>query len=402
MASPTAAAALEQSTHKLLPGQSPPLANLTDTDKCAIVVIAAALCLAFSVFSMAIRAFVRQYFHRPASDLGWDDMASITSMATMIVQSAFVFVQVRNGLGNTIHGLSAQDVVSWQQSAFICDLLYIFILWLTKCSVVFLFIRLTPDSRHVNASYVVLGLSTILMFISELLVAIRCDEPQPWIVIGVECRDLIIRWQAITAFDVVVELLLFGISLYMLHGLNFRTTKKLIVLSAFALRLPVIIPAIFRLHWLEVQYKSLDPTLDGVLASVFTQIQLSFAIFATTSPILRTFMTALNTHYGGPNNMRTAISSHSRPPGKSPGQSISLNSPVSSTSPTQPEGGSVSKWAVPQTRWDNIEYSFKVTASEKESKIPPRNGNGQRSISKATSWAVDRTLSAATLGGRAV
>lgn len=50
-----------------------------------------------------------------------------------------------------------------------------------------------------------------------------------------------IRWQAITAFDVVVELLLFGISLYMLHGLTFKTKKKLIVLSAFALRLPSVI-----------------------------------------------------------------------------------------------------------------------------------------------------------------
>lgn len=62
---------------------------------------------------MAIRAFVRQYFRR--ADLGWDDMMSITSFVTMIVQSAFVFVQVRNGLGNTIHDLSSEDVVSWQQ-----------------------------------------------------------------------------------------------------------------------------------------------------------------------------------------------------------------------------------------------------------------------------------------------
>lgn len=162
----------------------------------------------------------------------------------------------------------------------------------------------------------------------------------------------------------------------------------------------VIIPAMFRLHWLEVQYNSLDPTLDGVLASVFTQIQLAFAIFATTSPILRTFMKALNTHYGGPNHIRTAVSGRSEPPGKSPGQSISLNSPVSSTSPAQ--RGSVCKWAVPQTRWDNIEYSVNVTASDRERESLPRNDSGQKSISKDTSWAVDRTLSAAIGGGRAV
>lgn len=42
------------------------------------------------------------------------------------------------------------------------------------------------------------------------------------------------------AFDVMTELLLFGISMYMLHGLTLKITKKLIVLSAFALRLPSV------------------------------------------------------------------------------------------------------------------------------------------------------------------
>lgn len=396
MATPTAT--IEPAPTQLLPGQSPPLAKLTDTDKSAIVVIATSLCLVFSIFSMAIRVFVRQYFRRTA--LGWDDMASITSMATMIVQSEFVFVQVRNGFGNTIQDLSTADMVSWQQTVFVCDLLYIFILWLTKCSVALLFIRLTPDSKHVTASYVVLGLSTILMFISELLIAIRCDEPQPWIFIGVRCEDLFIRWQAITAFDLLTELLLFGISLYMLHGLTFKCTKKLIVLSAFALRLPVIIPAVLRLQWLEVQYRSLDPTLDGVLASVFTQIQLSFAIFATTSPILRNFMKALNTQYGGANHVRTVTSGRADHPGKSPGESISLSFPVSSTSP--PQRGSVSKRAVPQTRWDKIEYSVHVTSPDNEGELPHINDSRQKSITKNTSWAVDPRLSEAMSAGRAV
>lgn len=79
------------------------------------------------------------------------------------------------------------------QTAFACDILYVFILWLTKCSVAYLFIRLTPDSKHVTASYIVLGGSTISMIISELLIAIRCDKSQPWIIVGVKCSSLV-RW----------------------------------------------------------------------------------------------------------------------------------------------------------------------------------------------------------------
>lgn len=161
----------------------------------------------------------------------------------------------------------------------------------------------------------------------------------------------------------------------------------------------VIIPAILRLHWLGIQYDSPNPTMDGVLASVFTQIQLSFAIFATTSPILRTFMKALNTQYGGPNHIQTAVSGGAENAGKTPGESISMSSPLSSTSPT--ERGSTSKWAMPQTIWDNIQYSVQVTTSDKESKSLHSNVSRQRSISKNTSWAVDHTLPEATSTGKA-
>lgn len=161
----------------------------------------------------------------------------------------------------------------------------------------------------------------------------------------------------------------------------------------------VIIPAILRLHWLGIQYNSADPTLDGLLASVFTQIQLSFAIFATTSPILRTFMKALNTQYGGPNHILPA-SSLSEGLGKTPGDSISMSSPVSSTGRTG--RGSASKWAVPQTRWDNIEYSVQVTAPNTENKYLHCKKSRQRSISKNTSWAVDHTLPEATSTGKSL
>lgn len=74
---PSTATAESSMTHKL-PGQSPPLAALTHTDKSGIVVIATSLCLVFSLFSMAIRILVRQYFRR--AQLGWDDIGSIAAM----------------------------------------------------------------------------------------------------------------------------------------------------------------------------------------------------------------------------------------------------------------------------------------------------------------------------------
>lgn len=77
-----------------------------------------------------------------------------------------------------------------------------------------------------------------------------------------------------------------------------------------------------------------------------------------------------------------------------------MSSPVNSRSQTEP--GSETGWLVPQTRWDNIEYSVQVTTSDKESKSQHSDDSRQRSISKNTSWAVDHALPATTRAGKAL
>ena len=98
------------------------------------------------------------------------------------------------------------------------------------------------------------------MIISTILVGVRCNISQPWIFVGEKCGDLVRRlpwvsklhafrgrilthtqfqrWQVVTAFDVITEACLFGLALYMLQGLKLKLEKKLVVLTAFALRLP--------------------------------------------------------------------------------------------------------------------------------------------------------------------
>ncbi|KFZ23113.1 hypothetical protein V502_02409 [Pseudogymnoascus sp. VKM F-4520 (FW-2644)] len=105
---------------------------------------------------------------------------------------------------------------------------------------------------------------------------------------------------------IVTELALVANSIYLVHELQLPLEKKTIVVVAFALRLPLIAPVVMRLYYLGLEFSSSDPTLVGVLASVCTQIEMSYAVVSATIPCLRPFMTSLNTHYGAPANPKTS------------------------------------------------------------------------------------------------
>jgi hypothetical protein len=46
------------------------------------------------------------------------------------------------------------------------------------------------------------------------------------------------RWKVIGAFDIIFELALFGMSIYLVWGLYTSLANKAVVVSAFAFRLP--------------------------------------------------------------------------------------------------------------------------------------------------------------------
>ena len=102
------------------------------------------------------------------------------------------------------------------------------------------------------------------------------------------------------AFDIPTELLLFATAVYLLHALQMPLFKKSAIVFAFALRLPVIAPAAFRLHYLSEALNSSNFTLDITSEAVCKQVEISYAIIAATLPCLRPFMVATATNYGAP------------------------------------------------------------------------------------------------------
>jgi hypothetical protein len=139
----------------------------------------------------------------------------------------------------------------------------------------------------------------------------------------------------------------------------------------------IIIPIVVRLYYLNIEFNSADPTLDGVVASVCTQIQLSYAVIAVTTPCLRPFMSALSTNYGAPAQTKSPQGS-----GKASANQYYL-SKISKLSNSRGK----TQISAPVTRWDTTEHQASVQVGDHQS--IESHESKQMIISKNTEWAIE-------------
>ncbi|KFY14329.1 hypothetical protein V491_06094 [Pseudogymnoascus sp. VKM F-3775] len=366
---------MASTTPVLAPGQSPPLTVISPTNQGGVVLIITALGMVFAFVSILIRLYIRLQIRHAFQR---DDIAVAIAMVFSIVQSSVVFVLVSKGYGKTIGNISASSIIELQKASYASDLLYIVTLWFTKFSVALLLFRLSSDQRHKWMSRAILLAAVILAAISIFVVAIRCDVSRPWIFINQQCSNLLARWQVVFAFDLITELALVGNSIYLVQDLQVPLGKKIVVVLAFALRLPIIAPAAVRLYYLNIEFSSSDPTLHGVLASVCAQIEISYAIISATIPCLRPFMSSLNTHYGAPAKPKTST-------GTGSGGSNPLT-PLESLTKAGRSLGSKKEGSRGEM-WDKPGNLTSVTRGKKHS--IDSHDSKQMIITKDTEWVVE-------------
>ncbi|OBT57700.1 hypothetical protein VE04_01952 [Pseudogymnoascus sp. 24MN13] len=359
----------------LAPGQSPPLTVISPTNQGGVILIITVLAMVFALVSILIRLYIRLQIRHAYER---DDTAIAVAMVFSIIQSSLVFVEVSKGYGKTIGNISASGIIELQKASYASDLLYIITLWFTKFSVALLLFRLSSDKRHNWMSRAILLAAAILGAISIFIVALRCDVSRPWVFINEHCSDLLVRWQVVLAFDIITELSLVGNSIYLVQDLQVPLGKKIVVVLAFALRLPILAPAALRLYYLNIEFSSSDPTLTGVLASVCAQIETSYAIISATIPCLRPFMSSLNTHYGAPAKPRSSAGTGSG--GSNP------RTPLESLTKAGRSLGT-KKGEARGEMWDKPGNLTCVTRGEKNS--IDSHDSKQMIITKDTEWVVE-------------
>jgi hypothetical protein len=140
---------------------------------------------------------------------------------------------------------------------YVSNLFFVVSLGLSKISVAFLILRLTPQKEHRQVFLVITSLIGAWTVASTFAVALQCNLSHPWILIQESCPRAVLqpmilisskdckltpmqllRWQVISGFDIAFELCLVGMTIYLIWGLQTSLETKMTVVFSFGLRLP--------------------------------------------------------------------------------------------------------------------------------------------------------------------
>ncbi|KAJ5164590.1 uncharacterized protein N7500_006420 [Penicillium coprophilum] len=277
------------------PGQSPPFEVVDDLHHGAWVIITAAMGLVMSLACFLIRLYVRLMLIPPFAR---DDWVLLGATAVAVVQSSLIFYACSRGFGTSISLLKDGRLDQIQALIATSDIIALIIIYLSKCCVVAIYLRLTPQKPHNRASWATLALCTVWIIPAIFIVLVNCELNTPWRNDSGQCHNLYIRWQFIAAVDVTTELLLFLLAVMLLKGLFMSVRRKLAVGFAFIFRFPLIIFSLIHISTLHTALNNEDTTLAAVRPTVWMQVELHYALVACSVFCLRPFMAAVSTNYG--------------------------------------------------------------------------------------------------------
>ncbi|KAJ5737972.1 hypothetical protein N7493_001127 [Penicillium malachiteum] len=289
------------------PGQSPPFEVIDDLHHGGLIIISTALGLVVSLACFLIRLYVRLMLIPPFAR---DDFVLLGATVFGVIQSILVFYACSKGFGTSISLLKEHRLNQIQALISTSDAFALLVIYLSKCCVIAIYLRLTPQKPHNKASWATFALCTAWLIPAIFILLIDCELNKPWRLQGGHCHNLYKRWQFIAAVDIITELIIFVLAVALLQGLFMSIKRKLGIGFAFIFRFPLIICTLLHLCTLKSALKDNDITFAAVRPTMWLQAEMHYSLVACSVFCLRPFMAAVSTNYGtaGDSNLESSAS----------------------------------------------------------------------------------------------
>jgi len=278
--------------HSLL-GRSPPVIDGTAKGPVVNLVAWVALttmCLAVLTVLISKLVVLRR--------LAWNDGIVIAAMLFSIGFTIAINQQVSHGLGSLLSTVSPADYEVFQKAGYAWNILYIISLALGKVSTLSLLLALAPNKSYRIPMLGVSGVIGLWAVAALFASAFQCSLPHPYLITTGQCFSQAGFWDAIGAIDIITDVAIMALPVFLVYNLQLAAQKKFAVCFAFSFRICAIGCTIWRLTEIHKFFgRGTDVTFESWLPTIATILEVFFSVFAACVPHLRPFMESIQAGY---------------------------------------------------------------------------------------------------------
>ncbi|KAL8834897.1 MAG: hypothetical protein Q9170_003539 [Blastenia crenularia] len=238
-----------------------------------------------------------------------------------IGQYAAEYVAIRQGLGRPVEVLlQSPHLLALNKANYAGLVLWILALFTSKCAAIVFMSRFAQPGRHKKEILSLLVIVAIFGFGSLLTLIIDCrvvskifywDFPShlsycpnpvsksfriPYTQQLTQFKYP--RWQAIAAFDSISEFLMLVVPIDLIWSLQMPSTRKLGIITAFYIRVPVLALTLARNHYIHKLLSDSDTGLTARTVIIWQEAELTYSIAAATLMCLKPLVKDFNTSFG--------------------------------------------------------------------------------------------------------
>ncbi|CRL29000.1 unnamed protein product [Penicillium camemberti] len=287
--------------------------TVSATNRSGLIVIVETLFMTWMIIVNLIRLYMRLAINGPVKI---DDVVVFTGSVIAIAHVGTIMDAISHGLGRSEDESSVSSLIRAGKDVYAANLLFLAGHGAAKISICLLLKQLGRQKGYLLCSRILLGIVAAWMTGSILAVAFGCF-PQYQFSMAQHCTNIGIAWKVITAFDVITDILTFGLCILLVWGVQMRWKQKWGVIFAFGTRAPVVILIILRQTYLNRLLFLPDAPLHQSDAMIVTAILLHCSIMVSTVPCLKPFFISFNTGWGQGITNGNGQNSYFTPTGKS-------------------------------------------------------------------------------------
>lgn len=154
---------------------------------------------------------------------------------------------------------------------------------------------------------------TVLWAIGSLIATTMACSPSNYVkgVSDGRCNNRLNYWKAMTALNILTEILLFALPILFVWPIQMKRYIKVQVAIAFGFRLPLIGITAVHLNYISAYSNATNISQAIISALVVQQCELLWSLLSATIPTLKAFMRTFNSGFGMEIDLDSPYANHS-------------------------------------------------------------------------------------------